>query len=60
MQSQRCSPSVRSGAALAHCGSAYWQRSRNAQPQCASAVPLRADGEHRWLCIHEDLPQMAR
>jgi len=38
-------------------GCSFRDRCAYAQPQCASAVPLRADGEHRWLCVHERLPE---
>jgi peptide/nickel transport system ATP-binding protein len=37
-------------------GCSFRERCAHAQPQCASAVPLRRDGEHDWRCIHEELP----
>jgi peptide/nickel transport system ATP-binding protein len=37
-------------------GCGFRDRCAYAQTQCASAIALRSDGEHRWRCIHEELP----
>jgi len=37
-------------------GCSFRERCMYAQPECAATVPLRRRGEHRWRCIHEDLP----
>jgi peptide/nickel transport system ATP-binding protein len=37
-------------------GCSFRERCAYARPECAAPVPLRSHGEHRWLCIHEDLP----
>ncbi len=38
-------------------GCGFRDRCAYARPECAAGVPLRSVGEHRWLCIHEELPQ---
>ena len=37
-------------------GCSFRERCAHARPECAGAVPLRVRGEHRWRCIHEELP----
>ena len=37
-------------------GCSFRERCAHAQPQCAAEVPLRSRGEHRWRCVHEELP----
>ena len=37
-------------------GCGFRDRCAYAQPPCAGTVPLRSSGEHRWRCIHEELP----
>ncbi len=37
-------------------GCSFRDRCAYARPQCADRIPLRSAGEHRWLCIHEELP----
>ncbi|HET9576681.1 MAG TPA: ABC transporter ATP-binding protein [Usitatibacter sp.] len=37
-------------------GCSFRDRCAYARPQCADKAPLRAAGDHRWLCIHEELP----
>jgi peptide/nickel transport system ATP-binding protein len=38
-------------------GCSFRDRCGWARPECAETVPLRSRGEHRWLCIHEELPE---
>jgi len=37
-------------------GCSFRERCAYARPECASRVPLRSSGEHRWRCVHEELP----
>ncbi|HET9024798.1 MAG TPA: ABC transporter ATP-binding protein [Burkholderiaceae bacterium] len=37
-------------------GCSFRDRCAWARPECAVAIPLQHRGEHRWLCIHEELP----
>jgi peptide/nickel transport system ATP-binding protein len=37
-------------------GCSFRERCAHARPECAVAVPVRSQGEHRWRCIHEELP----
>ena len=37
-------------------GCGFRDRCTYARPECAIAVPLRSLREHRWLCIHDELP----
>jgi peptide/nickel transport system ATP-binding protein len=38
-------------------GCSFRDRCAWARPECAANVPLRSHGEHKWLCIHEELPE---
>jgi peptide/nickel transport system ATP-binding protein len=37
-------------------GCSFRDRCAYAQSQCADTVPLQSEGQHRWLCIHHQLP----
>jgi peptide/nickel transport system ATP-binding protein len=37
-------------------GCAFRGRCPYARPECEASVPVRSAGEHRWRCIHEELP----
>jgi len=37
-------------------GCSFRERCAYARPECAARVPLRSSGEHRWRCVHEELP----
>ena len=37
-------------------GCSFRDRCAYAQPQCADNAPVRSAGDHRWRCIHEELP----
>jgi len=37
-------------------GCSFRERCAHARPECAGTAPLRSDGEHRWRCIHVELP----
>jgi peptide/nickel transport system ATP-binding protein len=37
-------------------GCSFRERCAYARPECAAKVPLRSVGEHRWRCVHEELP----
>ncbi len=37
-------------------GCSFRERCAHARPECGGTVPLRSQGEHRWRCIHEELP----
>jgi peptide/nickel transport system ATP-binding protein len=41
-------------------GCSFRARCAWARPECAAAVPVRTDGAHRWLCIHQELPAPTR
>ena len=37
-------------------GCGFRDRCGYARPECAADVPVRSAGEHRWRCVHEELP----
>ena len=37
-------------------GCSFRERCAYARPECAGTVPLRSQGDHRWRCIHVELP----
>ncbi len=37
-------------------GCSFRERCAYARPECSANAPLRSRGEHRWLCVHEELP----
>jgi peptide/nickel transport system ATP-binding protein len=38
-------------------GCSFRDRCAYARPQCAVEVPVQSEGEHRWRCIHRELPE---
>jgi len=38
------------------CGCSFRDRCAYARPECAAEAPVRIAGEHRWRCIHKELP----
>ncbi len=37
-------------------GCAFRDRCTYARDECAAGIPVRSAGEHRWRCVHEELP----